>query len=321
VRDAGVRDEALAAVQDVRVAVAPGRRPHGGAVGARPRLGERIGGEPLARGEPRQEALLLLLGAGQLDPERAELLHGDDQTARRAHLRDLLDHHERHQRALADPAVRLVEEDAEQLVLAEELDDVPRELGRLVDLRRAGRDPLGRERADELADLALLVVEGIPCAHRRRSLGGPNRLFDLLRGPTGILVLPHSDDCPTRPGEQLVRLTVASPIRLDLVPPPGGVRLRPGAVSRTPMPEAAVDEYRNAGASEGDVGSPSTSDRKVGPEPEPVTMEDRSESQLRPGVTATRLLHPATDGLRRRDGTAGIHSRGVSQILEKVASY
>ena len=44
------------------------------------------------------------------------------------------------------------------LVLAEELDDVPRELGRLVDLGRARRDALARERADEVADLALLAV-------------------------------------------------------------------------------------------------------------------------------------------------------------------
>ena len=42
-------------------------------------------------------------------------------------------------------------------VLAEQLDDVPRELVRLVDLRRARRDPLARERAHELADLPLLV--------------------------------------------------------------------------------------------------------------------------------------------------------------------
>ncbi len=47
-------------------------------------------------------------------------------------------------------------------MLAEELDDVPRELVRLVDLRGARRDPLARERADELADLELLVGQRLP---------------------------------------------------------------------------------------------------------------------------------------------------------------
>ena len=52
---------------------------------------------------------------------------------------------------------------AEELVLAEELDHVPRELALLVDLGRARGDALAGERAHEVADLALLVgqrVEG-----------------------------------------------------------------------------------------------------------------------------------------------------------------
>ena len=47
-------------------------------------------------------------------------------------------------------------------MLAEDLDDVPGELVRLVDLGRARRDPLPRERAHELADLALLLGEDVP---------------------------------------------------------------------------------------------------------------------------------------------------------------
>jgi len=161
----GVRDEALAAVQHVLVAVAARGRAHGGAVGARAGLGERVRGEPLAGGESRQEPLFLLLGPGELDPERPELLHRDDQPARRADLGQLLDRHERHQRALADPAVLLVVHDPEEVVLAEELDDVPRELGALVDLGGARRNPLTRDRADELADLALFLGQRVESAH------------------------------------------------------------------------------------------------------------------------------------------------------------
>ena len=45
-----------------------------------------------------QEPRSLLLRPRELEPERAELLHGEDQPARRADLRDLLDRDEREQR-------------------------------------------------------------------------------------------------------------------------------------------------------------------------------------------------------------------------------
>ena len=128
VRDAGVRDEALAAVEDVLVAVADRGRPHRGRVGAGAGFGQRVGGQPLAARELRQVLLLLLLRPGELEAERAELLHREQQAARRADLRDLLDRDQREQRAGARAAPLLVEEEAEELVLAEELDDVPREL-------------------------------------------------------------------------------------------------------------------------------------------------------------------------------------------------
>ena len=122
---------------------------------------KRVRGQPLAGREPREVALLLLVGAAELEPERAERLHGQDQPARRADLRHLLDRDEREQRARPGAAVALVEEEPEHLVLAEQLDDVPRELVRLVDLGRARRDPVARERADEVADLALLVAQHV----------------------------------------------------------------------------------------------------------------------------------------------------------------
>src|SRR5438270_727504 len=82
--------------------VAPRRRPHRGAVGAGAGLRQCVRAQPLAAREPRQVALLLLVGAGELGPERAELLHGEDQPARRADLRDLLDRDQREQRPRAE---------------------------------------------------------------------------------------------------------------------------------------------------------------------------------------------------------------------------
>ena len=75
---------------------------------------------------------------------------------------EILDRDQREQGAGAAAAVFLVEEEPEQLVLAEELDDVPRELVGLVDLGRTGRDPVASKCPDELADLPLLLGQGIP---------------------------------------------------------------------------------------------------------------------------------------------------------------
>src|SRR5215213_317021 len=68
VRNRGVRDEPLRAVEDVAVAVAARRRPHRSRVGARAGLRQRVRAQPLPRREPRQVALLLLLAAGELQP-------------------------------------------------------------------------------------------------------------------------------------------------------------------------------------------------------------------------------------------------------------
>ena len=164
-RDASVGDEALAAVEDVLVAVTDGGRPHRGGVRAGFRLGQRVRGQPLTAREPRQVGLLLRLRAGELEPERAQLLHGEQETARRADLRDLLDRDEGEQRAGARASPLLVEEQPEELVLAKDLDHVPRKLVRLVDRGRTRSDALARERAHELADLALLLGQDVP-GHR-----------------------------------------------------------------------------------------------------------------------------------------------------------
>ena len=65
------------------------------------------------------------------------------------------------ERARPDPAELLVRERREDPVLAEELDDVPGELGGRVDLGGPGRDPLSGQRAHEVTDLALLGRQAV----------------------------------------------------------------------------------------------------------------------------------------------------------------
>ena len=145
---AEVGDPVLLAVDHPLVAVALGAGAHAAGVGAGGGLGERERAGPLAAREPRQDALLLLVGAEELDRQRAELLHHQHQGGRRARARDLLDGDVQHQRAGAGAAVLLVEGQAEEIVLGEQLAQVPGVLGLLVDLLR----PRGHARLHHFAD-------------------------------------------------------------------------------------------------------------------------------------------------------------------------
>ncbi len=170
VRDAEVRDPVLGPVDHPLLAVLDGRRLHPRRVRARLGLGQRERRRPLAGRAPRQEALLQLLGAEQLDRQRAELLHHQDQRARGVDLGDLLDRHVQHQRARAGAAVLGRERQAEDVLLGQQLAHVPRVLGLLVDLGRARRDPLARDLADRLAEIQVLLgnrVDVADCLHRR----------------------------------------------------------------------------------------------------------------------------------------------------------
>ena len=179
VRDAGVRDEALRAVEDVLVALAPRRRPHRGRVGAGAGLGQRVRGQPLARGEPRQVALLLLVAAGELEAERAELLHREDQGRGRADLRHLLDRDQREERTGAEPAVLLGEEEAEDVVLA----DRARRCPRGTRVRRRSRRRAARSARARAAG------RGRAAPAARRS-GCPRAWPEIVRDPSQGLTLP-----------------------------------------------------------------------------------------------------------------------------------
>ena len=163
VRDRAVGDEALRAVEDVVVAVAGGPHPHCRHVAAGRRLGQGERGEPLPGGEPRQVSVLLLLGPGKQDREGAELLHGGDEAGRGVGTRDLLDKDGLGDLVECGAAVPLLEAGAEQVLLGEELLEVPRELRGGVDLRGPRRDALRRELAHD--GTKLIVIGGWQVGH------------------------------------------------------------------------------------------------------------------------------------------------------------
>ena len=106
-RDAGVGDPPLHAVEHPVVAVADRPGLHRDRVRAGLGLGQAVGEAALAAGERAEVVLLELLGPGQLDRQRAELVDRRDQRRRTADPGDLLDHQHRGQRVGTGAAVLL----------------------------------------------------------------------------------------------------------------------------------------------------------------------------------------------------------------------
>ena len=127
VRHRAVGDESLRPVEDVLVTVARGPHPVRGHIRAGGGLGQGEGDQPLAAGESREVSVLLLVGAGQEDRQRAELLDDRDQAGRRVGASDLLDEDRLRDRVEVRPAVTLLEARAEQVLLGQEVLEVVRE--------------------------------------------------------------------------------------------------------------------------------------------------------------------------------------------------
>jgi hypothetical protein len=70
-------------------------------------------------------------------------------------------------------------------------------------------------------------------------------------------VLPNPDHGPPGNAETLIGISVSLLICANLLAPELGVVFGPGGVFGASVPEATVDEHRDAGSSEDDVGSAS----------------------------------------------------------------
>ena len=108
----------------------------------------------------RHPALLLLVRAAVEQRQRAQLLDGRDQAARGAHPAELLDDEQSVEiMSAAQAAVLVRKRQRQEVVLAQQLDDVPRELAAAVDLGRARRDLVLGQLAHGVAQRALIRVQ------------------------------------------------------------------------------------------------------------------------------------------------------------------
>jgi hypothetical protein len=94
-------------------------------------------------------------------------------------------------------------------------------------------------------------------------------------GVRGGLVLPDSDDLPSRISESSIRIAVAALVRVDLLAPPFGVGLRPAGVIGASVPEASVDEDSDALRRKRKVRSaPHARKRPIDPIPKAPTVQN-----------------------------------------------
>jgi hypothetical protein len=98
------------------------------------------------------------------------------------------------------------------------------------------------------------------------------QFLEFLSHLGGVFVLPKADDLESSGNEFLIRSDVAHPVPFHLLGPIFDVRTRHSTVFRTAVPEAAVDEHRNASAFEEKVGSNSS----------PSQLDDLSKSKTNP---------------------------------------
>lgn len=131
------------------------------------------------------------------------------------------------------------------------------------------------------------------------------RPYHGLDGPCSnhhVVVLPETQDDPSRFAKSSIRVPVAVHVRRQFGSPPRAVAARKCAVYRACMPEASIYEY----------GYPATREKNIGPSPRdlrelgvhPITettpMQFFPQAELRASVTSALPGHPARDALFHR---------------------
>ena len=157
----GVGDEPLAAVEHPRAAVGAvleaGRRPRPARIAAGARLRQPVRADDLAGGHRDEEALLLLVRAGQVERAAAEARMGrHDQPERAPHPADLLDRDGVGEGVETGAALVLGDRDAEPAELADAADDLDRKASLALVLVDDRRDLGQHEVADRVAQEGVL---------------------------------------------------------------------------------------------------------------------------------------------------------------------
>lgn len=124
------------------------------------------------------------------------------------------------------------------------------------------------------------------------------RLLDDVGDVGRVFVLPGTDDQPPRFLETLIAPAIPGDVGVELGAPPIGIRLGRHGVLWTTVPEAAIDEDRDPGSGEGDVGA-ARKGCDVHPVANTPTMQFMPEGEFRPGSRRREVRHEPADGRAR----------------------
>lgn len=115
-----------------------------------------------------------------------------------------------------------------------------------------------------------------------------------------ILVLPDSEDCPSRELKLLSMSAVPFDIGVELLLPPVSIRFRNRRVFRAPVPEASIHVDSDLLRCEYDVGARlgDTRDYAIHSISESSAVQLTSQRDLTERIALKRLLHPPSHGLR-----------------------
>src|SRR3954463_67167 len=225
-RAAAVGQPHLLAVDDVvAVGLFRGLGADARDVGPQPGLRHGEGAAHLAGGHPRQEALLLLLGAVLDDHVGDDEVGVDDAGDAHPAAGDLLHHQRVGQQRLAEAAVLLGNGEPEDPELLEPVDDLLRIDVAVLELLRLRDDLLVDEAPDRRQDLLLDVgqVRGLCKAGHRSPPGTPVSVVAKQYGarPRGVPRVPRHR--APRPGSSVPRVSTGDDhlYQGDPSPPPG----------------------------------------------------------------------------------------------------
>lgn len=122
-------------------------------------------------------------------------------------------------------------------------------------------------------------------------------------------MLPRANHKPPSLFELRVVSSVSLSVGLDLSTPPVAIRLRNGAVLRTPMPEAAVHLNSDPGSGERHVRC-AREPSEVDPIPEASAMELAPDGKLWPGGGSSLPGHEHGDASARSSWALGCFGVG-----------
>jgi hypothetical protein len=120
-----------------------------------------------------------------------------------------------------------------------------------------------------------------------------HNFYDAFGNDCGIIVCPGTDHEPACLCQLPIRIGVSDLVGNDFVAPPRCVLFGPGAVLRTPMPEAAIDKDGHSGRGKNNVRPPAKTREgiMINSVAQARSVQDGAQCYLARSIPSPRDLH------------------------------